>query len=588
MTIRNLFRLVYGLFLLFVLAIGIVTVLMVQNQRKLEHSQRVRFDSYLLAEELRQSSDDLTRFVRTYVVTGNPKYEKYYRDVLAIRKGEKERPENYQRIYWDIVSATGRPPRPNGEAVSLTSLMKELGFTDEEFAKLEEAQNNSDELVKTEEIAMHAMKGLYDDGTGNYTKRGKPNQAMAIRILHDAKYHEQKAKIMKPIDDFFEMLDNRTASTMRKYERRSDIYLALNLAMLIVLLSLTVVSSVIIGLRITSPVALIQEQTRLITEDVDRYTDIIKEISQGHLDAKFTMKIEPLKIKATDEVGQLVKMQNHMIERLREASVIIARITSDISESSKKINSANDVLEQKNRDLNASNKRLQELESLRDSLTHMIIHDMRTPLTSIYGYMMSIKMYEDECLTRQGKEFLSSAMESTQNLIDIVSSLLDISKMESGEMMLDIERVDLANIAEQVLSEMEPLREDRQLMLAKPDEPIVVGADAQLIRRVFQNLIDNAVKFTPSNGEVRIGIQRKENEIRVTIKDNGPGIPKHFQEKVFEKFGQVDTPVHQRKYSTGLGLTFCKLAVEAHGGRIGVNSELGKGSTFWFTLPAES
>ncbi|WP_343036049.1 HAMP domain-containing methyl-accepting chemotaxis protein [Hongsoonwoonella zoysiae] len=168
-----------------------------------------RYRSYLLADELRQSSDDLTRLGRTYVVTGDASYEKQYLDILAIRNGEKSRPEAYHRIYWDFVAA-GKKPRPDTEAVPLLDLMKEAGFTDAEFEKLEQAQANSDGLVQLEVKAMNAVKGLFEDVNGEYTTKKEPDPDLAQELLHSRQYHTYKADIMQPIDEFFVLLDKRT------------------------------------------------------------------------------------------------------------------------------------------------------------------------------------------------------------------------------------------------------------------------------------------------------------------------------------------------------------------------------------------
>ncbi|AXE29279.1 methyl-accepting chemotaxis protein [Chromobacterium phragmitis] len=179
-----------------------------------------RYHSYLLASELRQSSDDLTRLGRTYVVTGDPSYEQQYNRVLDIRNGKAPRPQEYNRIYWDFVAAGQEKPRPDGEAVPLQTLMKQAGFTDEEFAKLKEAQANSDGLVNLEVKAMNAVKGKFADAQGNYTVSGPPDMELARKLVHSKEYHVYKAKIMKPIDDFFVLLDQRTNAALQQSRDR--------------------------------------------------------------------------------------------------------------------------------------------------------------------------------------------------------------------------------------------------------------------------------------------------------------------------------------------------------------------------------
>jgi PAS domain S-box-containing protein len=235
--------------------------------------------------------------------------------------------------------------------------------------------------------------------------------------------------------------------------------------------------------------------------------------------------------------------------------------------------------------LQESNEQLRKLEELRDNLVHMVVHDMRTPLTVIYGFLQLLAALEGERLSEEGREFVRIALASTEELVEMVSSLLDVSKMEAGEMKLNLTECDLTAIAGQALGKVEPLKGDRQLVLRDTDVPVTVTADAEIVARVFQNLLGNALKYTPDGGQVTVDVESSADGVRVLVQDTGSGIPPEYRERIFEKFGQVENPTNRQRYSTGIGLTFCKLAVEAHGGQIGVNSEEGRGSTFWFTLP---
>ncbi|MFN9030322.1 MAG: methyl-accepting chemotaxis protein, partial [Betaproteobacteria bacterium] len=191
---------------------------------ELEDALANRYESYLLADELRQSSDDLTRLARTYVVTGDPRWEKQYWEVLDIRNGKAPRPQQYHRIYWDFRAAQDSAPRGTEAAVPLQELMKRAGFSEEEFAKLKQAQANSDDLVRTETIAMNLVKGKYDDGQGGYTRTGEPDLARAQALMHDAAYHGYKAKIMAPLDEFFVALDRRTGAAVQAASARTDFW----------------------------------------------------------------------------------------------------------------------------------------------------------------------------------------------------------------------------------------------------------------------------------------------------------------------------------------------------------------------------
>ena len=212
------------------------------NEAKIAEAADRRYRSYLLADELRQSSDDLTRMARTYTVTGNPKFKEYFDRILAIRSGDAPRPADYHNIYWDFVSATGVPPRVDTPPRALKDLMKDAEFTETEFALLQETENESNELVNLENRAMNAMIGIFEDGTGRYT-RGPPDRELARNLLHGEQYHVAKEKIMNPLDKFFDTLDHRTSgeiTVFRDKQRRLNVVLivTLGLAACLALISL--------------------------------------------------------------------------------------------------------------------------------------------------------------------------------------------------------------------------------------------------------------------------------------------------------------------------------------------------------------
>src|SRR5205823_986132 len=140
--------------------------------------------------------------------------------VLGIRDGKIPRPVGYNRVYWDLVTKDLPKPRPDGATISLHELMVRQGFTDAELATLSSAQEYSDALVQTERIAINAAKGLFDDGTGNFTVKRAPDQALAMKLMNDEAYQDNKARIMRPIDDFYVMFGQRTALAVIRFEGR--------------------------------------------------------------------------------------------------------------------------------------------------------------------------------------------------------------------------------------------------------------------------------------------------------------------------------------------------------------------------------
>lgn len=217
-------------------------------QANLEAAHLRQYNSYLLADELRQSSDDLTRLARTYVVTGDPAYEAQYMDILAIRNGEKERPADYHRIYWDFAAA-GRPVSPgSGVTRALEDLMRDEGFTGEEFELLAEAKANSDGLVALEVRAMNAVKGRYADSAGNYTVKGEPDMKLARDLVHSRQYHQFKADIMAPIHEFLGSPEKRISGQITalkaSYEQART---AANTATLVLVLVMAGIGWLVLG-----------------------------------------------------------------------------------------------------------------------------------------------------------------------------------------------------------------------------------------------------------------------------------------------------------------------------------------------------
>ena len=242
-------------------------------------------------------------------------------------------------------------------------------------------------------------------------------------------------------------------------------------------------------------------------------------------------------------------------------------------------------LRRQRRELQASYDKLRESERLRDSLVHMIVHDLRSPLTAISAYLEMFAQEAKQKLGAETQEDIASAMHATRNMVRMINGILDVSKMEAQMMKLDLRECDLVQVVAASMDDLESLVGARRLALERPAAPALVLADKEIVARIVQNFLANALRFTPASGEIRVGIVAEEEQVRVFVADTGPGIAPDFHRSIFNKFVQVDASASSRNRSTGLGLAFCKMAVEAHGGRIGVDSEPGKGSNFWFTLP---
>jgi signal transduction histidine kinase len=230
-------------------------------------------------------------------------------------------------------------------------------------------------------------------------------------------------------------------------------------------------------------------------------------------------------------------------------------------------------------------RKVQELESMRDRLTQMIVHDLRSPLSVIgmnldMALMNTERMFDD--VEMQG---LHDAKNMTDKMSQMVSTMLDLNRLEANAMPIRRESTDLVELVSNTVPALGVGDSPVYIDIPGTASSDFVSCDSELIRRVLINLVSNAVDFSPKGNPVTVGIERFDGGHRIKVTDRGPGIAPEDQQRVFEKFSTLDSGPRRRKASSGIGLAFCKLAVESHGGSIGVDSEVGRGSTFWFELP---
>lgn len=243
-----------------------------------------------------------------------------------------------------------------------------------------------------------------------------------------------------------------------------------------------------------------------------------------------------------------------------------------------------DQVEERAEQLERANEELRELQQLRDDLTHMIVHDMRTPLTNIISGLQTVEAmdYEDEI----AEEFIPEAINAGMDLQDMINNLLDISKMEAGELEPEREEFAVADLVTEAFERVDHLASEGGLELRTDvDDGLTLNADRTLLKRVLVNLLGNAIKFTPEGGSVTVEGHETDEGAQVCVTDTGPGISREQQQRLFQKFSQLES--RQKKQGTGLGLAFVKMAVDAHDGRVWVDSELGEGSSFCFVIPQE-
>ena len=227
-----------------------------------------------------------------------------------------------------------------------------------------------------------------------------------------------------------------------------------------------------------------------------------------------------------------------------------------------------------------------EVERLKNEFLAMVSHDLRTPLTSVQAFfhMLTAGVYGQ--FTEQGIKKLGAAERNVERLLRLVNDLLDIEKLESGAVELNTDAVELAGVLERSVEAVRSFAESGSVMLESASPPLKVNVDAERIVQVLVNLLSNAIKYSPAGGKVTVGVDDGNSGfVTVRVTDEGPGIPELHRRSIFERFKQIKDTDAVYKKGSGLGLAIAQQIVRVHGGEIGVDSEEGKGSSFWFTLP---
>ena len=276
------------------------------------------------------------------------------------------------------------------------------------------------------------------------------------------------------------------------------------------------------------------------------------------------------------------------VEELQQQNRDLIAILNELEEKREELERVNRELAESNRELNEANAKLRELSNMKEEFLALTTHDLRSPLTVISGVINFFTSGRLGELSPEQKNMVAMMERNTQNLIELVNDLLDASKLESGTMRLDLSSVDLRLLVNELRETMEPLAREKEITLEDrlPDDLPPLLADRAKLRRVLVNLISNALKFTPKGGRVVVFAEQLDaRTARVSVADTGVGIAPEDIERLFDKYEQARSRATRSEKGTGLGLYITRQLVELHGGKISARSELGKGSTFSFTIP---
>lgn len=313
-----------------------------------------------------------------------------------------------------------------------------------------------------------------------------------------------------------------------------------------------------------------------ITESLLRPLSEMKDISNLIANGNFSVRATAT---SHDIIGELAEALNNMARQLGD---LTDNMKIRIREATGDLISVNIELLKKTEELQHSNERLMELDTLKSDFVSMVSHELKTPLTSIIGF--SKTMLSLDLPQQQRTKYLSIIESEGKRLAQLIEQYLDISKIEAGKFTVKRAPVNIVSLIMDLI-EQRKLLSDHQLVLCAPETNIVCIGDQELLRQVLINLMDNACKYSPTDASIDISVETRGSAVFVSVKDKGPGIAEEDRPKIFDKFFRADDGVAKHTRGSGLGLAIAKGIVEAHGGAIWVESESGKGAAFGFTVP---
>ena len=272
-----------------------------------------------------------------------------------------------------------------------------------------------------------------------------------------------------------------------------------------------------------------------------------------------------------------IEERNQQLQQLNEELTAQAE---EVSMQAEELATQRDTLQTQAEELRAADK-------LKDQFLGILSHELRTPLNAVLGFASILEEGVAGPLSERQQAYAGKIIAGTEVLLGLINDLLDMSRMQAGKFTLVVAPLDLGAVVRTTVANASALAEQKALRLevdVAPDLPVVEG-DEQRLAQVVLNLVGNATKFTPNGGAVAVRAARRDGHVRVEVRDDGPGIDPRHHDRLFQPFFQADSSNTRQAGGTGLGLSIARALVEAHGGRIGVESAPGAGSTFWFELP---
>ncbi|GLT21999.1 hypothetical protein GCM10007933_14550 [Zoogloea oryzae] len=548
--------LIFSVVLLLILGInGSISLLALAAFDKVQAVQQNRADALRQVDDLRREMEMLSRLVRSYVVTGETSYLKYYYAILAIREGERPLVvDDDPSTYWDRVIAGTTPfvQRPPGTGVSLRARMISLGFDGTELEALQQVLSEAEALKVHEQVAFAATQGLYDPKADSFVSEGVPHPELAVKFVHNREYDILRARMAQAVAELKGRVDRRTGAAVSDARARLRDWIVTAIIGMVVTALLVVRGFFTVRRRVLQPI-----------EDMCAATD---RLARGEYDARIP------DVAGVAEIRTLRDTFNSMA----------GSIESDILDR-----------EHIRQELVEARARAEQATQAKSMFLANMSHEIRTPLNAVIG--MAELILHSRLSPRQ-RDYVSKIRIAGRTLLDTLNDILDFSKIEAGRLELEDIPFRLEQVVANAFLLVERTALEKGVELLFDVRPASAGLLRQRLRgdplrigQVLANLLSNAVKFTPS-GHVSLCIDGKPADdgrhlVILTVEDTGIGMRPEQIEFLFDDFVQADGATTRQYGGTGLGLAIVRRLVEAMGGEIRVQSAPRAGSRFQIQIP---
>ena len=543
-SLRRLVAIGLATFGLLVAALIVVTTLQLAGSQRQSDAENRRAESFLVADSMRQSSNELTNMVRLYVSTGDPRSRDYYNEILAIRSGAAPRPRGYDSSFWDRVLAEGTGFVRYGPRESLVEQMRAADFTPAEFRALNASLTASNRLAQVElevmdRVARRIRRGV-DDAYLSDVQRD-------YRRLVDQDYLDEKGVIMAAIGRFIDLVDERTRRDVQDERDTHDALVLVQIAILALIVLLAVAAMAVIS--------------RLAVRPLGRLADSTRRIAGGDYG-------ERADVHGVAELEQVAGAFNEMADA----------IESDLG-----------ARERAEREAVAARLAAEHASRAKSTFLAAMSHEIRTPMIGVTGML---EVLSRTGLSPQQRQMVATAESSALSLLQIIGDVLDFSKIEASKLELNPAPIDLRRIVHTAVETFRHTASAKGLLLTSAVDERLAAAhtgDALRLRQILTNFISNAVKFTEVGGielEARVLEDSGETQtVELSVTDTGVGISAEQQRALFSDYTQADASTAQRYGGTGLGLVICRKLASLMDGEVTMHSAPGQGTTMRLRVP---